>query len=193
MKQVEKLDRILRYLYEHRHEEQRVPLDGVVKELGMPIVSPAEVSDLGKRLVDDGVVDALRITLGRYMLRLNSRGVDYCEGRSYESASQPAVQTTTINITNSQQVALNNNSAGATASNHGDAAVLAGRILQEAQKDPTLTSGDIEQLKGLLEAITEGLANGRSPRSKGEELINRYGSIASIGGLITSFAQMMLA
>ena len=190
MKQVEKLDRILRYLYERRNDGNRHPLHKIVEETRLPVEGNGEIIRLGKRLMEDGLTDAIQLSMGRFMLRLNSHGVDYCEGHSFESASEPLVQPTTINIMNSQYVSLNSHSAGATASNSGNGAELAARILQEARKDGSLTHEEITRLEELLKSINESLTQGLSSKSEGEELISRYGNLASIGSFCLSLGQM---
>ena len=189
MKQVEKLDRILRYLYERRFDGKMYLLQNIVAEISLPVEGKNEIIMLGKRLKDDHVVDAIPLSLGRLHMKINTYGVDYCEERSYESASQPLVHTT-INITNSQHVALNSNSAGATASSNGKGSILADRIMEEGQKDASLTPEDQRALKELLEEYKTCIAQGASPKVQVDALISRFGNLASIGSLILSLGQM---
>lgn len=189
MKQVEKLDRILRYLYDHRFDGKSYMLFNIVKELDLPVVGKHEVIELGQRLKTDGVVKALVVAMGNMALELNSYGVEYCEERSYESSTQP-VATAPINIMGSQQVVVVSHSPGARVVNHGAGVPLAQEIVQQAGKDPSFTQHEREELKQLLEEIQACAAQGVKPKVSLDTLLGRFGNVSSVGSLLTSFAQL---
>jgi len=192
MKQVEKLDRILRYLYDHRFDGKSYMLFNIVKELDLPVVGKHEVIELGQRLKTDGVVKALVVAMGNMALELNSYGVEYCEESSYENPMQP-VATAPIHIVGSQQVVVVHNSPGAYVVNQGSGGLLAQEIVQKAGKDPSLTPNDRDQLKQLLDEIQACAAQGIKPKMGLDTLLGRFGNVSSIGSLLTSFAQLLLS
>jgi len=189
MKQVEKLDRILRYLYDHRFDGQYYSLFAIAEELSLPVTGRNEVIQLGHRLKDDGLVNAIGHAMGNLGLEISSHGVDYCEKQSYEDMNQP-LASAPINISGSQQVVVVNNSPGASVVNHGAAAPIAQEIVQQAGKDPSLTQNDREQLKQMLEEIQACAAQGVKPKVSLDTLLGRFGNVSSVGSLLTSFAQL---
>ncbi len=190
MKQVEKLDRILRYLYDHRFDGNNYMLFGIVEELQLPVVGKHEVIELGQRLKKDGLVDAIGLAMGNLAMELNSYGVEYCEERSYGSPAQP-VATAPINIVGSQQVVVVSHSPGANVVNHGAGTPLAQEIVQQAGKDPSLTQHDREELKQLLDEIQGCAAQGIKPKMGLDTLLSRFGNLSSVGSLVTSFAELL--
>ncbi|MBK8339189.1 MAG: hypothetical protein IPK99_03920 [Flavobacteriales bacterium] len=191
MKQVEKLDTILRYLYDRRFDGHRYMLFNIPKELELSIGGRDEVIELGQRLKKDGVIDAIGLAMGDMAMQINSYGVEYCEGRSYGNIMQP-LASSPINISGSQQVVVVSHSPGTSVLNMGSGAMLADRIMQEAGKDESLSDGDRATLKQLLEEINACAAHGVKPQLNVDTLIGRFGNLSSVGSLITTFAQMAM-
>lgn len=90
MKQKEKLDLILKRLYQNRHTKNSyLSIYAILQELCI-YESDEEARTLATRLKDDHMVDAIS-TRGGVELKITSYGIDYCEEDSYSHAGIPAV------------------------------------------------------------------------------------------------------
>lgn len=90
MKHVEKLDRILKMLYEH-YRYKRVDLgEAIAEHQTIPIESEEELDILSARLDEENLTTSNPHHDG-VIIGLTSRGIEYCEGESF-SASIPLVR-----------------------------------------------------------------------------------------------------
>src|SRR5258706_6765887 len=95
MKQVEKLDLILKGLYPHRFDGKSYAIEGILAETGIEI-NQQEALSLGRRLSNGGYIKFLPTQQGAYAY-LTSEGVEYSENDSFTFEGQ-AIITNTYNI-----------------------------------------------------------------------------------------------
>lgn len=106
MKQSEKLDLILRGLYQHMNDGLYWPISEVLKPLGIQL-NFEELWRLAHRLHDDGYIES-PISDGQDVIcKITSYGIEYCEESSYTYTGQSII-TNAYNITveDSQNVSV---------------------------------------------------------------------------------------
>ncbi len=81
MKQVEKLDLLLKMLYECRYEGY-YPLSEICSQHALPIETDSELRKFAKRLQNDGLIDTLYAN-EECFAQLTTDGSVYCQNDSY--------------------------------------------------------------------------------------------------------------
>ncbi len=110
MKQSEKLDLILRHIYNFRFDKKFHAVPNVCKAIGVPVEVPVETNMLAKRLKDNGYVRTVEYG-DRIDIKITSEGIDYCEHDSY-SFKGHSIVTNNYNITGSPNANIITDSNG---------------------------------------------------------------------------------
>ncbi len=84
MKQSEKLDLILRFLYDRKFDGYHYNLSGILEENGINS-NLDEAFALGKRLERDGLIEGFGTEEGGMSVCLTTDGIDYIENDSYSN------------------------------------------------------------------------------------------------------------
>lgn len=100
MKQFEKLDLILKKLYELRHERNNLALDAIMQDLNI-YESEEERRRLAERLESDGLANVYKTGA----IVITHPGIKYCEENSY---SQPGKSLTSFNFNISGDISGSN-------------------------------------------------------------------------------------
>lgn len=191
MKQSEKLDRMLRYLYDHRFDGQRYMLKHVVGQLKLDIGWPEAIA-LAGRLEADNFVDSIKMAGGERLMEITTYGVDYCEAHSYGNAELPLANYSPVFIQQSSNVVVMQGSPGARVNNASPYAELVDTIVKAAEGDQSITPTALSELRQMLDEIKASLAGGTVPRTTTKVLIERFGALSSIGSFVTQLASMIL-
>lgn len=191
MRQNEKLDAILKYLYQKRFDGKHYPIDNIINELNIELVGNEEASELGKRLADDGLVDSIPISMGRILVALNTHGVDYCEGTSYSFKDISLINNNyNLTIANSPNSNIVNQSENISIKQEfGNINEIVEKIIDEIQKDKSVNEEKAREILDCLSEIQDNLKNNKKPKFAIKSLIDIAGGISSIASWITVLGQ----
>lgn len=106
MKQIEKLDLLLKGLYEEGKDDY-FSLGIINNKLKIQIETIEELRRLAKRLENDGLIGNTFFTRNDISARLTSYGIDYCESDSYSYSGSAIINNTyNINVENSSDTTI---------------------------------------------------------------------------------------
>ncbi len=101
MKESEKRDIILRGLYELRNTKEKASPTRF-----LPDLSEEESRRIVEGLNNKGLVTVIPISNRRYLMKINSAGVDYCEEDSFSRQGIPIVSFTNIVVSDSSNIVI---------------------------------------------------------------------------------------
>jgi hypothetical protein len=108
MKQSEKLDIILRYLYERRDDRREYNIVDILSECNVE-TNYTETNRLAFTLRESKLIDLHQLSSTPMKARITSKGIAYCEEDSYSHKRQSVVNN--ISIVNSSQASIVVNSS----------------------------------------------------------------------------------
>lgn len=192
MKQKEKLDLILKGLYEERNKISQSSIRELCQKYNIQIESFQEFERLTRRLIDDGLIEAMRM-MDDCRARINSYGIEYCEENSYSyEGSSLIMNNYSYNLSNCQNTAIVNNSKNVEIDQNFN---IINQTIEEIREivtkdnliDPNLSS----QILDCLNEIQELLKHNYKPKYSIRELINLGAGIASISSLIITLSEFI--
>jgi len=189
MKQTEKLDQILRWLYDHRHEPGYWEVEEICKELGMQY-SYNEPGMFGKRLEDDGLVNRLG-TLSGASIEINTYGIDYVEHDSYSKRGVAIAETHYhYNVQNSTNTAFVQHASNVSINqdNTNQIRELLDAILA-AVRSENVSTQKLQEIEESLEEIKSASMAGVAPKFAYRALLSAAADISSVGQLVVSLGQ----
>lgn len=190
MKQLEKLDLILKFLYEKKFDGYYYDLPEILLDYGIE-VNLDEGFALGKRLERDGLVKAIEAKSGM-SVTLTTEGIDYIENDSYSNHGHSVISNHyNISITDSINTSIVQNSTNTTISQATSLAdEIINKILNELSKD-NISSVQFEDIKDCLTEIKTAIASGINPKYSFKTLLTMTSEFSSIGSLILSLGQLI--
>jgi len=190
MTQSEKLDVILRYLYERRNKRVEYSIVAILEESGIE-VDYNEVARLALQLRKDGLIDLNVLSQKLKKARITAKGVTYCEDGP-SPVRKGASVINNYNITDSPQAAIvvGSSQVTITQTQHDKASDIVKQIREAISQDQTV---GLELKKDILECLTEiesGIANKKAPKFAIRSLLGMGSDIASISGLALDLASL---
>lgn len=209
MKQREKLDYILRALYERRTEQGFIEIEKICSDIDENI-SSSEIGELVERLKNQGLINAI-FTSGNSSAKLTSEGIEYCEGDSFSewknsqhSPSTVNVFGTVVNGSNINVVTGNRNNVSSGSNNtfaSGSGSISINSIPEYVLENLNKIRDGLDEIKDLdlssKEEILECIEDIREKiESKGKigkylikSLLDYTSKIASIGSFAVDIAR----
>lgn len=190
MKQSEKLDLILKSLYEKRFDGKYYEISKVLSEYGININSEEEYA-LGKRLEQDRLVK-LEDVEERVAACLTTHGVDYIENDSYTYRGHSVI-TNNYNIsvsgsTNTNIVQSSSNVSISQTANELDEII--NKIVAKLDSE-TIEPQKLNDILDCLNEIKESVRNDIKPKFAFRSLLTMTSEISSIGSLILALGQII--
>lgn len=186
MKQSEKLDLILKRLYDLRNERNKLTLKAIMQNLSI-YESDEEMHRLADRLKFDGLANVNIIAAGRVLIQIKSHGIEYCEENSY---SQPGMSLTSFNFNINGDISGSNIMMTAGNISHVKQSIKqkneSSEIIRKI-KELTLANNEIENEK--KEQILE-CANDMEDKINAGKPISKYQS-KSLLDISAGFAQLV--
>ncbi len=179
MKQSEKLDIVLRFLYDKKFTSHYNLIE--ILEAHDVIVGHQEAFALAKLLSNKGLVNFIP-NKDNVSVAITSNGVAYIEGDSFSHPGQSALS---INISDSTNINVVQGSTDVRIHQSTSRQFnLIEQIERALQHDATLKQEDREEIVDLLETIKLELGGGKKPRWSISRLLGVSDSIASISGFV---------
>ncbi len=189
MKQSEKLDIILRYLYDRRDDRREYNIADILAECKVE-TNHTETSRLAFMLRESKYIDLNQLSSTLMKARITSKGISYCEEDSYSHKGQGVVNN--ISIINSSQasIVVNSSQVEINQTTQDNAKKIIHQIRDAVSVDQSLV---IKKQKEILECLTEieaGIDNNKVPKFAIKSLLGIGSDVASISSLLVSLAQL---
>lgn len=191
MKHTEKLDIILKKLYEFRFDGKDYSIQEILSSVGIT-ATREEVYSLTNRLDSEGLVD-MTATKDSITAEISSRGIEYCEGDSFTYSGRAIINNNyDIKIENSPGANIINQSNNVTIHTEiQNIKNVLDKIKETLEKDTTVASIKKAKIKDSIDEIENNLKAGKIPKFGIESLVGLAGDISSIGSLILSLIQFI--
>jgi len=189
MKQSEKLDIILRYLYERRDNRQEYNIAQILSESKVD-TNPTEVSRLAGQLRDAKLIFLNDLSHTLKKARITAKGITYCEESSYSHKGQSVVNNYNIINSSNANIVVNSSQVDITQTTQDKAKKIINKIRDAVGNDESVK---LDVRKEILECLTEieaGVENNKAPKFAIKSLLGIGSDIASISSLLVSLAQL---
>lgn len=189
MKQSEKLDLILKGLYEFKDTGKHYSIVAICNEMNIPLAVD-EWNRLAHRLENDGYVKTIFFH-NDCSLQLTTHGIDYCEEDSYTYSGNAIMNNQyNISVINSPNSNIVNQSSNVTITqNINEANQAIEKIRETISIDSTIEKFKSAEILECLNEIQECLKNNQKPKFAIKSLIDIAGGIASIASWVTTLGQ----
>ncbi|MHA8061420.1 hypothetical protein PQG22_09105 [Aquirufa beregesia] len=190
MKQSEKLDLILRELYNYKNDGRYYSIGWICETLNIPVDSIYELSNLTRRLNDDGYINP-SFSYDEYSAQLNSYGIEYCEENSYTYSGHSIITNNySISIVNSPNSNIVNQSSNISISQTiNDASQTVEKIRDLVALDTTIDKKKATEILDCLNEIQDNLNNNRIPKFAIKSLIELASDISTISSWVMLLGQ----
>lgn len=191
MKQSEKLDFILKYLYQKKFDGNMYHIKTIFLENDM-IINDEEALSLGKRLLDDNMINFVNTSEGT-LANLNSYGVDYVEEDSYSEMGKAIVNQNTFNIsgsTNTNIINESNNIDIVLTQSVNQIDKIVNDIKDELSRS-SLKREDFNEILDCLNEIQEANKKGLTPKYAYKSLLTMTSEISSISSFLVALSQSL--
>lgn len=191
MKQSEKQDIILRWLYERRDDNREYSIKSILEESQVN-TNYTEVSRLADILNQDKLIFLNDLSAKLKKAKISPKGITYCEESSYSSRGKSIVNN--YHIVNSPQanIVVSSSQVEINQSQYEKAKGIIKEIRETASRDETL---DLYSKTEILECLTEieaGLSQQRVPKFAIKGLLSSASDVSSISSLAISLAQFLI-
>lgn len=189
MKQSEKLDIILRYLYERKDDNKEYSIADVLTSSGIE-TNPTEVSRLAEHLEKDKYVKLNNLSSKLKKAKITSKGITYAEGDSYSHKGNNIINH--YNVVNSPQtnIVVNSNQVTIDQTQYESATEIIKQIRETISKDESVAVAVRTEILECLTEIEGGLENKKTPKFAIKSLLGMGSDIASISGFVLNLAQL---
>jgi hypothetical protein len=189
MKQSEKMDLILRELYEHQSDGLYYPIKEMLMFEGIQMKFE-EAFRLAARLKDENLIT----TLGGHQdvkAMITSKGIDRVEGDSDSSVLTPTIQhNTNYNISNSPNSNIVSGSQNVSIHQEiASAQNIVNEIREKAQSDNSIPQEKLQDILACLSEIETSLKHNQKPKFAIRSLLDISAGIASITSLAIQLGQ----
>lgn len=192
MKQSEKLDIILKELYQYRFDGKYYDIGGLLNDLNIDFEPYTELRMLGKRLVDDGLIKTIWVRQGP-AASLTSRGIDYCEETSYSYNNSPIVNNnyniSILNSNNSNIIASSNNIT--INYNHNQITGVIDKIKEAINNEEKLLHEEKIELIECVEEVHSVIKQEGTPKTSYKALLENTSNFAGIGSLVLELGKLI--
>lgn len=189
MKQSEKLDLILRYLYDRRDDNKEYSIYQILEDSGIE-TNVTEVLRISKKLEEDGLIYLHNLSNKLRKAKITSKGVEYCEGDSYSNQGQSVTNNYHIAHNNESTVIINSSQVSINQSDTHKALDIINKIRSTVEQENV----KLDQRREIYECLTEieeSVKRQKSPRFAVKGLISLISDISSVVGLGLSLAQLL--
>lgn len=190
MKQSEKLDLILKALYNWKNDGKYYSISWICETHKIPIDSVLELNKLGHRLKDDGYINTM-FTHNDCKAELTTYGIEYCEEDSYSYSGHSIINNNySISIVNSPNSNIVSQSSNVTITqNFSQASEAVEKIREAVATDNSIDKEQASEILDCLNEIQNNLQNNKKPKFAIKSLIDIAGGISSISSWVTLLGQ----
>ena len=155
MKQSEKLDLLLKGLYEKKNEHHSL-LSEIAKTYSIEISSRDELFRLAERLEQDGYIRKPIYTSSIYCA-ISSLGIEYCEEDSYAFKGSPVINNTYISVEGSSSTQIVTQSKDTKINSKGDLKLDLDNLLSLICNNTELSHKNRDEIASKIKIIINKL------------------------------------
>ncbi|WP_293916554.1 MULTISPECIES: hypothetical protein [unclassified Sphingobacterium] len=193
MNQSEKLDTLLKVLYEFPYNNQYYDFSEIAGSAKLSLTSE-ELTRLFKRLRDDSFIEA-KFFLGGYgFARITSYGIDFVEGDSYKR-NESLITTNNYHttVTNSSGISVVNASSGVNVNisnieNVNSKIEELTKLIQASPKVPEKSKADMIE---CIDEIKRSLVRKEKPKFAFQALLGMVNNFAGIASLVVEIGKLI--
>lgn len=193
MKQSEKLDLILRTLYQYRHDGRYYSIESICETQHITVEPRNEVRMLAHRLKDDGNIKVM-FTKSHTSAILTSYGIEYCEEDSYAYKGHSII-TNTYNLTISNSpnanIISNSSSVNIAINNYSDIKTKIEELKRAVNRAPEIDVKKKEEIIDCIEEVENNIDAGKKPNYSFNSLAHLAGSLSEVGILIIELKNLI--
>lgn len=193
MKQSEKLDLILRALYQLRYDGNFHSFKSICETQNIPVEPQNEIRMLAHRLKDDGYINAV-FTRSDAAAVLTSYGIEYCEEDSYSYKGHSIITNTyNLTISNSPNANIVSSSTNVTIqiANHAEIKNKINELRKTVQSNADISDKKKQDLIDCLEEVETSIDAGKKPKFSFKQLTEQGSNVAGIGSLLVDLGQLI--
>lgn len=195
MKQTEKLDLILKTLYNSRTFEEYSDLNETIDKSGITTTGEIENDTLISRLIKDKLVEGDLFEEGGGFIKITSRGIDYVEEDSYSLKGSPITNNNyyNTNISNSSGVSIVNssNNVHVNISNIGDIREKIENLVKAIQVSSVISQNQKSEMIECVDEIKTSLGQDKKPKFAFEALLAMANNFAGISSLAIEIGELI--
>ncbi|WP_375437412.1 hypothetical protein [uncultured Hymenobacter sp.] len=194
MKHAEKLDAILRELYDRGSDKKDQMLNQICEAKNIPLKSRDELYAIADRLEKDGYVVCQRISAGIYAT-LTSHGIEYCEEDSYAYKGHAIVTNQyNLSITNSPNanIVSASTSTNIQITSHGEIKNKISELKKRISTNNDITNNQKADILECIEEVENAVDSGRKPKFALKQLIEQASNVAGVGSLLLDLGQLIM-
>lgn len=193
MKQVEKLDIILKELYKYRFNGKYYEIGSLLDELKIDVEPHTELRMLFKRLQDDGYIKL--ISFGhRTSACLTSYGIEYCEENSYTYIGRSIITNNynlTIKNSPNANIVSNSSNVNIQITNYGEIKTKIETLKYVVSNSKEIDSAKKIEILDCVDEIETTIDAGKKPKFSFASLTHIAGSISEIGLLVVELGRLI--
>ncbi|KKO89690.1 hypothetical protein AAW12_18995 [Sphingobacterium sp. Ag1] len=196
MKQSEKLDLILKTLYNSRSNEEYSDLTETIDKSGITTVGEIENDTLISRLITDKLVEGNLFEEGGGFIKITSRGIDYVEEDSYSLKGSPITNNNyyNTNISNSSggvSVVNSSNNVHVNISNIGDIRNKIEDLVKAIQVSSIIAEEQKTEMIECIDEIRTSLDRNKKPKYAFDALLAMANNFAGISTLAIEVGKLI--
>ena len=193
MKQSEKLDLILKTLYNYRQDGRYFSIEEICKSQNIPVEPKIELRMIVKRLEQDGYIRAI-YTNSDISAVLTSHGIEYCEEDSYANKGHSIITNNyNLTITNSPNANIVSSSDNVTIliNNYSNIKNKISEIRDTIKRDTTISQNRIQDIIDCIDEVETAIDSGKKPKFSFSSLVELTSNIAGIGSLVIELGELI--
>ena len=193
MKQIEKLELILRTLYKFRANGGST-MEEICETQNIPLNSRDEIQSLAEWLKDKNYIK-LKLTKGSTFVTINSHGIEYCE-EDLGLLKNNSLINNIFNINNisncpNTNIVLDSSNVTFTIQNYPEIENKIKDIEQAILDSHEIHDAERENLKECLNDIKTSLESGKKPKCSFQVLLSNVANIGTIGQLVLQLGELI--
>lgn len=191
MKQSEKLDLILKQLYDFKFDGRYYDIAEILSNKGCE-VSFDEAFSLGRRLQSEGLIKFIGTKDGA-SATLTSEGVEYSESDSYTFKGSAVITNHyDIKIVNSPGSNVINQSSNVNVGSRiNDLESILTELIRTIEKDKEIDATNKQEICELEREVRNNLSAGYIPKNALKSLMNFLGNFSSLGSFVIKIHEML--
>lgn len=191
MKQVEKLDILLKELYKHRSSNQYVDPEEIYDSLNIEISENEQILII-ERLRELGLIKTFSTKDGNGA-KITSSGIEYCEEDSFSEKGSPVITNNyQYSIHHSPNSNIVSHSTGVNiGSDIQEINSLLNNIISRLNNDDNVDATREKEIKECIEEIKNNLDKKNIPKFGVRTLITLLSNISSVGSFAVSLSKFI--
>lgn len=184
MKETEKIDLLLRGIYEQNKHVDVCELSVIADNAGLNL-NRTELNRIADRLENDGYITGRADDNVDICCWITSRGVEYCEGDSYTYRGQSLITNHyNISVNGSSNTSIVQNSENVNVTNNSDVSKIISELRCALESTQSIESAKKNEMIECIEELETVVKSGKTPKASFTYLLSMASDIATMSPVI---------